>query len=71
MNKFIEKKPVDDQCEGCNRIESDGFCTVYAWPEVHWTKGKRCPMATHTKKEVSESKFIDPLKASKKSMKRR
>jgi hypothetical protein len=65
MNKFMNE-PVVDECEGCSRIESDGFCTVYAWPEVHWVNGKRCPMATHIEKAVVEkTKMLDPIKASK------
>lgn len=65
----IEKRKVVDPCNSCGKIEDDGFCTVYAWPDVQWARGKKCPMATHTKKEAVETKFVDPLKASKRKAK--
>jgi len=65
INGFI---PVVPQCMGCNRIEEDGYCRVYANPIAQW-RNKNCNMSTHIEKEVKKDDFkLNPLKASKRSM---
>lgn len=64
----IEKRKVVDPCKDCEKVEDDGFCTVYAWPDVHWAKGKKCPMATNKEAVEVKKEFIDPIKASKRKV---
>lgn len=61
--------PLDERCLtcGCGKIDEVNMrCTVYQFPVKKWNLG--CPLA---KKEgiVSEDKKINPLKASRRSMK--
>lgn len=66
--------PVIDKCEGCGRIvEVDGskFCDAYMNPGAKWRLGF-CNLATHAKPEVVVVKArINPLKASKRSSRRK
>lgn len=70
--KMMNPEIVVSQCEGCQKvIEKDGnkFCVTYLVPKAKWRAGA-CPVATHLKKEVTNGKFVDPLKASKKAVKK-
>ncbi len=66
--------PVIDKCEGCGRIvEVDGskYCDAYMNPGAKWRLGF-CNLATHAKPEVVVVKArINPLKASKRSSRRK
>ena len=63
--------PIVEQCEGCDRIgeyPAGRFCTTFMNPSLKWAKGP-CSMATHLKREkLVETKKLNPLKASKRSM---
>jgi len=67
----ISKSPIDDSCEGCERIEevNDGkYCTKYAEPSFHWEDDQICSFATHIKREIKVvKKIVNPLKASKRA----
>lgn len=67
----IDKSPIDDRCEGCERIEEvsgEKYCQKYAEPAFHWEDDQICSFATHVKREVSVvKKIINPLKASKRA----
>jgi len=45
------------------------YCVSYVYPGVHWRHGRKCPLASHLRKQEKKEEFVDPLKASKKSMK--
>ena len=69
----ILKEPIIEACSGCGRItqnEQDEVCKVYPVPKAMW-RNKNCIMATHIKKEVFEEKKMDPLKKSKRSMRKK
>lgn len=72
--KIIIKESITEKCGGCERIEFDHvqcICKCYAVPAAQWRRGN-CPMATHVKKETSnsvKSGKLNPLKASKRSVK--
>jgi len=65
----IERRPIVEQCVGCERVIEDhgvNVCAKYADPSFHWENGQVCLMATHKKREVVIVKrVINPLKASK------
>jgi hypothetical protein len=42
-----DKKPIVDQCIGCENIEGDK-CRIWMAPAAKWRTGK-CPSATHVK----------------------
>lgn len=67
----ISKSPIDDRCEGCERVEevSGGkYCTKYAEPAFHWEDDQVCSFATHVKREIQAAKkSINPMKASKRA----
>jgi hypothetical protein len=65
---------VVDKCEGCDRIvtlEEGKFCAALPNPEVKWKMGS-CNMATHVKSAAKNGTNvkINPLKASKRSMRK-
>lgn len=45
--------PVVEQCAGCGRINGDGTCSVYEFPEAKWGRGN-CPMNTHLRKTAKK-----------------
>jgi hypothetical protein len=67
----ITKLPIDERCEGCERIEeveSKKFCKKYADPSFHWENDQICSFATHIKREIKiAKKVVNPLKASKRA----
>lgn len=67
-------QPIVEQCEGCDRItEEDGarFCRTYLHPAAKWRLGL-CNFATHAKPELKLVKVrVNPLKASKRSSRRK
>jgi len=70
--KNISKSPIDDRCEGCERIEEVNggkYCTKYAEPAFHWEDDQICSFATHIKREIKVvKKIVNPLKASKRAV---
>ena len=69
--KNINKRPIDDRCEGCERVEEisgSKYCTKYAEPAFHWEDDQICSFATHIKREIKVvKKIVNPLKASKRA----
>ncbi len=66
---------VVEQCDGCQRVvefSSGKFCASYPNPAIKWRTGF-CNFATHVKAETSaqQQAKINPLKASKRSGKRK
>lgn len=64
--------PIIDKCENCKLIEVfEGikYCSVYQKPSAIWVSG--CPRFTERKMKVEEVKLLNPLKASKKSSKKK
>jgi len=70
----MQKDPIVEECNGCGRTvvgpePGTACCRVYPMPGAQWRGIRKCPMATHLKKEVKEDTFkLNPLKASKRSM---
>jgi hypothetical protein len=63
--------PIVDQCRGCDRVveyPAGLYCKSYSEPRLKWSNGP-CSLATHAKKvqERTETKKINPLKASKRN----
>ena len=72
--KGVQLAPVVEQCSGCDRVRSfaeQEFCSSYANPARKWAGG-RCNFATHLNKASGAGGAkVNPLKASKRSAKRR
>ena len=63
-------KQIVTECLGCSHIDSKDYCTRYREPSKQWTRLDGCAMRTHRKTDqVASEKFVDPIKASKKSFK--
>jgi len=72
VNGFV-LTPVIDKCEGCDRVrefEEEKFCSSYPAPDRKWAEG-RCNFATHMRVDAKAAAKVNPLKASKRSAKRR
>ena len=68
-------KPVVEQCEGCQKVmelPTGRFCSSYPNPSIKW-KMSHCNFATHSKwdSQSQQQAKINPLKASKRSTKRK
>ncbi len=67
--------PIIEDCQDCSNIElqsEQNFCTIFAEPSLKWNDGY-CNMSTNSNgkdsdKNGDETKKINPLKASKRSM---
>ena len=63
-------QPVIDKCEGCDHVHdwpSGRYCKKFAAPATKWALGI-CNMASHAKvEEKTETKKVNPLKASKRA----
>jgi hypothetical protein len=63
-------QPIAEQCEGCERVVSEGgttYCKTYVNPAAKWRIGI-CNFATHAKPEIKMVKVrINPLKAAKRA----
>lgn len=72
---MIQKLPIVDNCvefEGsgpCLRIK-EGFCSIFTNPKIKWDLTGKCNMATHINAKIKEKEKRNPLKQSKKSVKR-
>ena len=65
--------PIVEACQGCDRTMSvlqGVYCKSYPAPSEKWRRGN-CNFATHIKEEVKEAAKINPLKASKRSNKKK
>lgn len=67
--------PIVDECEGCQRVvevASGKFCTSYPNPSVKW-KTSHCNFSTHSKLagQSQQQAKVNPLKASKRSIKKK
>lgn len=61
-------KPIPEECKGCDRVvdhNGEECCSSYIDPNIWWTYGRRCPLASHLTKEVEEEFKLNPLKKSK------
>lgn len=68
------REPIVEACQGCERVNIEGeitFCQAYVRPAYWWDYGRYCPLATHFKLEVKKDAKVNPLKASKRSAKKR
>lgn len=57
INTMADHRPVIEQCNGCDRVKSDGaaqMCSAFAFPDTKWRLGP-CSMATHIKAESAKS----------------
>ncbi len=69
--KGVIMDPIDDKCEGCERVaevEGGKYCPTYAQPTTKWAKGI-CNFATHARAGVDKGGKVkvNPLKASKRA----
>jgi hypothetical protein len=62
---------VIDKCQGCERIDPDGYCLVYARPVEKWKCGKKCNLSTHTVHRIIDQKKVNPLKESRRKAKKK
>jgi hypothetical protein len=67
--------PIVDQCDGCLKVmelPSGKYCSSYPNPSIKW-KTNHCNFATHAKWESQSQQQakINPLKASKRSVKKK
>lgn len=66
---------IDEKCLGCEKtykVDAGTYCTIWMVPSARWRRGETCPMATHVQRKEGEKKgFVDPLKKSKQSMRKR
>jgi hypothetical protein len=67
--------PVIEQCEGCQRVLElplGQYCSSYPNPSIKW-KTSQCNFATHAKaaSQTQPQAKINPLKASKRNIKRK
>jgi len=46
----LQKKPIVEQCKGCDNIEGE-VCRIWANPAAKWRLGV-CASATHVRPEV-------------------
>lgn len=64
---------IHEKCEGCNRINEVGDCSVYIKPNIWWQENnkykKYCPLATHYDSSgdyIPEKKRVGQQKQKKK-----
>lgn len=72
LNGFVCQVVVE-KCIGCERVrefEGESFCFAYPEPERKWATG-RCNFATHAKEVKGAGAKVNPLKASKRTVKRK
>lgn len=58
------------ECQGCGLVKKENgleTCKIWASPYAKHKPLGGCPSKTNKVKEVKEAKFINPLKASKRS----
>ena len=68
------KAPIVTECEGCGKILTGSergaqACSVYEFPSSKWRFGRKCPVATHLHAKQVDTKFVNPLKASRRKAK--
>ncbi len=63
---------IVEQCEGCGKVlehSAGKYCMVYPNPAGKWSIGG-CPQATHKKRKEEAVQKVNPIKASKRSVKK-
>lgn len=63
---------IVESCNGCNRtaeMSSGWYCSTCPEPALKWKHGQ-CNMATHIAAAVTDKQKINPLKASKRGMRK-
>ena len=73
VNKGGTCLPVVEPCEGCDRTMAVGdkkYCKSYPDPSAKWRLGD-CNFATHVKSATKEGAKINPIKASKRTSKKK
>jgi len=68
------REPIVESCVGCTRVNQEGevtYCQAYVRPEKWWMHGRYCPLATHFKLAAAKEAKVNPLKASKRSSKKK
>jgi hypothetical protein len=56
-NVNVDRRPIVEQCDGCDRILAAGegkTCSAFAFPDTKWRLGP-CSMATHVKTETGKA----------------
>ncbi|MDL2226032.1 PxxKW family cysteine-rich protein [Deltaproteobacteria bacterium OttesenSCG-928-M10] len=56
-NVNVDRRPVVEQCDGCDRVLSENggkLCSAFAFPDTKWRLGP-CSMATHVKTEAASA----------------
>jgi len=56
-NVNIDRRPIVEQCAGCDRVLSEGEtkqCSAFAFPDTKWRLGP-CSMATHIKTDAGKA----------------
>ena len=48
-----DRKPIVEQCIGCENITEEDKCRIWVVPAAKWRTGK-CPSATHVKVETKQ-----------------
>ena len=56
-NVNLDRRPIVEQCNGCERVLSENGgqnCAAFAFPDTKWRLGP-CSMATHIKAETGKA----------------
>ena len=56
-NAKADRRPVVEQCNGCERVlsaDDSALCSAFAFPDTKWRLGP-CSMATHIKSESANA----------------
>jgi len=56
-NINVDRRPIVENCDGCDRILTEGggkTCSAFAFPDTKWRLGP-CSMATHVKVETAKT----------------
>ena len=64
--------PIVESCQGCGKtetLENGVYCQSCPNPKIKWQNGF-CNLATHVKGESEKAIKLNPLKASKRSLRR-
>lgn len=57
LNTTADRRPIVEQCNGCDRVQKDEgaqMCAAFAFPDTKWRLGP-CSMATHIKVETGKA----------------
>lgn len=66
----MERQKVIERCLTCGHIDGD-YCSIYLQPDKQWTRILGCAIRTHNKVvQVEDNKQLNPIKASKRGIKK-